>query len=426
MASMNSVIAKVSSWGSVIGKNTILQAISSGIMSMFPIIIVGSFASLFSGIPIPAYQDAITASGVSAALGAVVNATTNMLGVFFTYGVARAYGESLGVKAPAAGVLALVVYIALMPTMVSDDGVTSLTFDYLGTKGMILGIVIAFLVTKLFHFIVEKDIVIKMPAGTPDYVSKSFVSLIPAFAIAICAIVVRMLFALTPWGDAFNCFYALIQMPIQGVIGGNIGSVVLVSVLMGLLWSFGIHPGFITGLIGPLFMMLDGANQAAYAAGEALPNIIGMNFNYITTIAIAYPAVPIAILLVARSAQLRTVGKVALVPGFFGINEPIVFGLPIVLNPLAAIPFIVTPIINVVGMYALQSLGIVARCIGILPFNIPVVITGMLSGGVSIAIAEVAFLVIDILVWIPFIKAMDISSLKAEQKANEAPAAAEA
>ena len=420
MASMNGIIAKISSWGNAVSKNTILQAISSGIMSMFPIIIVGSFASLFSGIPIPAYQEFLTTSGVNVALSAVVNATTNMLGLFFTYGVARSYGENIGVKAPAAGVLALVVYVALMPTLTSEDGVTSLAFDYLGTKGMILGIVIAFLVTKLFHLIVSKNIVIKMPAGTPDFVSNSFVSLIPAFAIALCAIVVRMIFALTPWGDAFSCFYALIQMPIQGLIGGNIASVVLISVIMCLLWCFGIHPGFITSLIGPLFMMLDGANQAAYAAGESLPNFFGMNFNYITTIAIAYPAVPIAILLVARSAQLRTVGKVALAPGFFGINEPIIFGLPIVLNPVAAVPFIVTPLVNVIGMYALQSLGIVAKCIGILPFNIPVVISGMLTGGISIAIAEVVCLFIDILIWIPFIKAMDAAKLKAEQEAQAA------
>lgn len=227
MASMNGIIAKISSWGNAVSKNTILQAISSGIMSMFPIIIVGSFASLFSGIPIPAYQEFLTTSGVNVALSAVVNATTNMLGLFFTYGVARSYGENIGVKAPAAGVLALVVYVALMPTLTSEDGVTSLAFDYLGTKGMILGIVIAFLATKLFHLIVSKNIVIKMPTGTPDFVSNSFVSLIPAFAIALCAIVVRMIFALTPWGDAFSCFYALIQMLIQGLIGGNIASVVL-------------------------------------------------------------------------------------------------------------------------------------------------------------------------------------------------------
>ncbi len=106
--------------GNAVSKNTILQAISSGIMSMFPIIIVGSFASLFSGIPIPAYQEFLTTSGVNVALSAVVNATTNMLGLFFTYGVARSYGENIGVKAPAAGVLALVVYVALMPTLTSE------------------------------------------------------------------------------------------------------------------------------------------------------------------------------------------------------------------------------------------------------------------------------------------------------------------
>ncbi len=258
-----------------------------------------------------------------------------------------------------------------------------------------------------------------MPAGTPDFVSNSFVSLIPAFAIALCAIVVRMIFALTPWGDAFSCFYALIQMPIQGLIGGNIASVVLINVIMCLLWCFGIHPGFITSLIGPLFMMLDGANQAAYAAGEALPNIIGMNFITLRPSQLPTPPFPLPSFWspVPPSCVRSASGAGA---RFLWHQRADYFRPPHCDEPVAAIPFIVTPLINVIGMYALQSLGIVAKCIGILPFNIPVVITGMLSGGISIAIAEVVFLIIDILIWIPFIKAMDATKLKAEQEAQAA------
>lgn len=98
MASMNGIIAKISSWGNAVSKNTILQAISSGIMSMFPIIIVGSFASLFSGIPIPAYQEFLTTSGVNVALSAVVNATTNMLGLFFTTVLRARTVRTLGLR----------------------------------------------------------------------------------------------------------------------------------------------------------------------------------------------------------------------------------------------------------------------------------------------------------------------------------------
>lgn len=419
MAKGIDIINKISQWGTRISKNTILHSISSGIMSMFPIIITGSFASLLSGLPIPEYQAFLASCGLNAALTAVVNATTNMLGVYFTYGIARAFGKELGVKAPTAGVLAIVAYIALTPFGATEEGTAYMTFTYLGTQGMILGIFIALLTTKLFQVIVDKNIVIKMPTGTPDYVSSSFVSLIPGFAIAICALIVRLLFSLTPWGDAFSCFYAIIQMPLQGLIGGNIVSVIIVSLLSSLLWVFGIHPGFLTGTIAPIFFALDGANQAAYALGQQVPNILGMNFDYIATIAIAYPAVPIAILLVARSAQLRTVGKVGLVPGFFGINEPIVFGIPVIFNPVAAIPFVVTPVLNVIVMYALMSSGIVARCAGITPFNIPMVITGFLSGSWTIAATEIVLLIINILIWIPFVKVIDNGHMAEEQAAAQ-------
>lgn len=414
MASMDQAVAKVSALGTKISGNKYLQSISAGSMSILPAVIVGAFASLLAGIPIPAYREFIASSGIAPILGFAVNGTTNMLGLYMTFGITRALGEKLGHTSPSLPILTVVSYMLLMPVGATENGVAFITFDYLGAKGMILGIVLAMLVSKLYDTIVKKNIVIKMPAGTPDYVANNFVSLIPAFAIVIVAGFIRAIFSMTPWGDVFSCFYSVIQIPLQGIVGNNIVSVLIVCLLMNGLWIFGIHPGFMTGVIGPLYMTLDAANQAAYAAGAALPNIIGMNFNYIATVAIAYPAVPIAILIAARSVQLRTIGKVGLVPGVFGINEPIIFGLPVILNPLAAIPFVFCPMINIVAMYFLQSTGIVATCIGMMPFNIPMCVTGMLSGGWTIAVAEVALLIVNVLIWIPFIKTLDRTHLAEE------------
>ncbi|MEG0367003.1 MAG: PTS transporter subunit EIIC, partial [Coprobacillus sp.] len=177
--------------------------------------------------------------------------------------------------------------------------------------------------------------------------------------------------------------------------------------------------GYLTGAIAPILFAVDGAHQGAYAQGHAIPNTIGMAFNYITTIATVYAAIAVAVLLFAKSKQLKTVGKVAVAPAFFGISEPLVFGLPIVFNPVLFIPWVITPIVNFILGYFLTSIGLVAKCAGVTVFNIPMVFTGLMNGDVSIALMEIALFVLDILIFLPFIKAIDkkfISQEKEESK----------
>jgi len=122
-----------------VSRNIYLQSISQGCMSMLPVVIIGSFASLFSGLPVNFWQNFIQSTGISGILAAVVSATTNMLGVFFTYGVASAYAEKLKITNKVAVILALVVYIALLPTATLDTGTTTPSTSYMGTSGMIVG-----------------------------------------------------------------------------------------------------------------------------------------------------------------------------------------------------------------------------------------------------------------------------------------------
>lgn len=139
-------------------------------------------------------------------------------------------------------------------------------------------------------------------------------------------------------------------------------------------------------MTAPVLFALDGMNQALYAQGKEVPNIIGMAFSYITTTAVFYPAIAIAILLFAKSQRLKTVGKVAVAPAFFGISEPLVFGLPIVYNPMILIPWLFVPILNFGIGYMLTSVHLVAKCAGVTVFNIPMIFTGIMNGSISIAI----------------------------------------
>ena len=404
----------------VVGGNIYLRSISKGVMPNLPIIIIGSFASLFVGLPIPFWQSFIQSAGLVTILNMVVAATTNMLGVYFTYGIAKAYAKNLELQADLVPILAIVAYLTLSPLADPEASSANFAYTYLGTKGMIVGIFVAIFTVKIFKAIVDAKIVIKMPEGTPDYVSNSFVSLIPGFVVIIVAMVVRALFGLTPWGNIFDCLYNLLQIPLTAIMGNNVIAMCIFQLITQLLWVFGVHPGFLASLTGPIMFGLDGMNLAAYAAGEPIPSVIGMAFSYAMTVAVVYPAFAVAVALFSKSSQLKTVGKISVAPAFLGISEPLIFGVPVVLNPFVADPWIITPMLNFVLGYLACSSGLVAKYAGVTVFNFPMVATGLLNGSVSLAIMEVVLFVLDVLVYMPFIRMQDKKYLADEAAAVEA------
>ena len=410
-------IDKLSRFGDKVGNNIYLQAISQGGLSALPVIVVGSFASLFAGLPIDAWQNFIHQTGLAGGLGAVVNATTNLLGLLFTYGICKKLSEKMQIKAQITPILAAIVYVILLPITVSAEGGAVLSFDYLGSKGMVVGILVSIITCKLYKFVIDKNITIKMPEGTPSYVSDSFLALIPAFVIIIFAMIVSMLVKFTPYDNVFNMIYSILQIPLTSLMGTSLFANSVLNILVQASWALGIHPGYLTGTVGPIMFALDGANQAAYAAGQQVPNIIGMAFSYITTTAVLYPAIAVSILLFAKSGRLRTVGKVAVAPAFFGISEPLIFGLPIVLNPLILIPWLIAPALNFFVGYVLVSTGLVARAAGVIVFNVPMIFTGLLNGSYTISLMEIGLFMLDILLFFPFIKILD-KKYSAEEQAE--------
>lgn len=417
MAEKRSFTEIITVAGDKIGRNIYLQSVSQGIMPFLPIIIIGSFASLFSGLPVAFWQNFIQSTGFVAVLNAIVGGTTNMLGVYFTFGIASAFAEKKSVTSRLVPILAVVVYLSLLPAAAMENGTAVLSFDYLGTKGMILGIFIAFMTVGIYKKVVDANIVIKMPEGTPDYVSSSFVSLIPGFVIIFATILLRIIFSFTPWGNAFDCLYNILQIPLNAIMGENVVTMCIFQFITQLLWTLGIHPGFMTSLTGPIMFGLDGMNQAAYAAGQPIPSVIGMAFSYSMTIAVLYPAFAVAVLLFSKSTQLKTVGRISVLPAFFGISEPLIFGLPVVLNPIIAIPWIIAPMMNFILGFLACSSGIVARYAGVTVFNFPMVITGILNGSVSIALMEIVVFLIDVALFMPFIKIQDKKLLDEEKAA---------
>lgn len=417
----NEISTKLGKLSDKVSKNKVIQGLSNGVMGTFPLIVVGAFASLFNGLRIPAWQSFIQGTGVAASLSMITNATTNFLGVLVAFTCTSSFADEYDVKYKHIGLLSIMFYLILLPTYLMKKGaVAYLTYDYLGPAGMITAIIGSWIVVRLYKFVVnDHNWTIKMPKGTPPYVSNSFSALIPGFVIAFVAFVLRMIFLATPFKSAFDLIYYLLQTPLNAIIGNNIWSIVLINIVVQLLWVFGIHPGFVESILGTILFQLDAVNQAAYAAGKSIPNIIGFTFNYSLTVAVFYPALAIAVLIFARSKRLRTASKIAIVPALFGISEPMNFGFPIIFNPVLAVPFIIVPALNAfIGYYVIKT-GIVARYAGILVTNVPLGFTGIINGSFSLAILEVVLFILDIFICMPFIKAYDKTILDEEAKETD-------
>ena len=228
---------------------------------------------------------------------------------------------------------------------------------------------------------------------------------------------------MTPYGNAFNFIFTILQTPLLK-LGNTLPAMVIAYIFLHFFWFFGVNGGSVVGAVfNPILQTLSAENLAAFQAGEALPNIISQQFQDLFATfggAGSTLSLLIAMLLFCRSKRVRELGKLALIPGIFGINEPIIFGLPILLNPLMLIPFMLVPTINIVISYFCMSLGLVPLCSGVaIPWTMPVILSGFLATGWQGAVLQLVLLILGVFLYMPFIKMMDKQYLADESKKND-------
>ena len=199
--------------------------------------------------------------------------------------------------------------------------------------------------------------------------------------------------------------------------------------LSSVLWAFGIHGTVIIGAVmDPIWLSLTAENAAAYAAGNPLPNIINTEFqsNFVQLGGAGSTfGLVLCLVLFARAKQYKMLGKLGIAPSIFNINEPIIFGMPIVLNPLLLIPFVLSTMVALVVSYVAMSTGLVPPTNGInLPWTIPPIISGFLLSGWKGAVLQVVTLAITTAIYFPFFKIADNNAYALEQKEEQEQEAA--
>ncbi len=411
-------------------QSKLLRAISGGFSALLPVIMVGAIASLLAGFNVEAYQTFIEGAGLKRIFSYVSSYTTNMTSLFAVFAIAHAYANQVECREQATlvGLSALMTFLMLIPLGMTQDEVTiegALDVTYLGSAGLFAAMIIGLSVAMIYNLTIKNKLEIRMPDGVPPMIAQGFSAIIPCLIIAVVACVVRELCALTEFGSFAGLIYGVLRAPLASLSQSPLTFALLVFIC-NLCWFFGIHGGMVTmPFISMLYMQPALDNLAAYAAGEALPNLL-TNTWWFTFVQLGGSGgiigLAVCMFLFAKSERYRTLGKLAILPALCGISEPIVFGLPLMLNVLFFLPMLLTPLLSFALSYAATVLGVLPYLNGVqLSVGTPVLLSGFLTGGVPALVWQLVLVALQFGIYYPFFTMADRQALD-----EEAAAAAEA
>ena len=394
--------------------NRYLSAIKEGFFGSTPILIAGSIFLLFTSLPFNGYAEFMTNIFGKKWMDFFYlpyQASFNLMSIYVVVGMARSLSKYYKVDEKLAIALSFVGIFVLTPLIFTADGAKGLPLDNFAAKGLFVCMIATAISIEIYRFCAQKGITIKMPDSVPQNVSNAFAAVIPAFAIILLFDVLRTLFAMTDFGSAQQFIFTILQQPLQS-LGGTLPATFIALLVESVIWCFGIHgSSIVSSVMNPIWYALSAENLAAVEAGIAMPNIV--NYQFISFFVKlggigATLSLTLLCLFKSKSDQYKALGKLGIGASLFNINEPIIFGFPIVLNPMMMIPFVLSNVTVGVVTYAAIWSGLVPYINGVnLPYTIPVVISGFMLCGWRGALLQVVLLLITGLIYYPFFKAQD-------------------
>lgn len=414
-----------------LNNNRYLAVLRDAFMLAFPLTIFGSIFVVLTNLPfLDKLMSEEALNTFRGMFGNASSATMGIMSIFVVFGIGYYLSKSYDVEAIFGGAIALVSFLLLTPFVLQPETGEAIQgvipVDRLGAKGMFLGMLTAFLSAEIYRRIVQRDITIKMPPGVPPAVAKSFAALIPAVLTLTVFLGINIFVTLVFNTNMHDVIYKAIQAPLVGLGSGIIPTLIAIFFIQ-ILWFFGLHGQvIINSVMDPIWNTLMIENLEAYTKGDPVPHIISKPFIEIYTVGMGGTgmtlAVVLAILFFMKSKQMNQVGKLGLGPGLFNVNEPIIFGLPIVMNPVIIVPWILAPMIVTLVSYFAMSAGLVPPPTGVsVPWTVPVFINGiMATNSLAGGILQLVNMAIVFSIWFPFLKAIDRINMKKEEEENKA------
>jgi len=393
-----------------------LRAVRDGIIATLPLIIVGSLFILVGIPPLPQdWELTIWLKANNSVSMLPYRMTMYIMTLYAVWGIGYSLAKSYKLDAVTGGVLSSVAFL-LTITPINVDGIGFvLPMANLGGGGMFVGILTSIFAVEMLRFTTITNIRIKMPEQVPASVARAFEALTPT-ALIVGIIGSITYFAKFDW----HAFIGKVMAPLVSA-ADTLPSVWLLAILQDFFWSFGIHGASVVGSVArPVWLQLLDLNSVAAAAGETLPAIAAEPFFqwflYVGGSGCTIGLV-IALSLFAKSTYGKQIGRAALIPGIFNINEPIVFGAPIVLNPTLIIPFITIPLVTGTLAWIATSIGLVNRVVLLAPWTFPGPIGAYLAtgGDIRAAILNIIIIIISVGLYYPFMKMYDKKLLMEER-----------
>ncbi|MBS5939013.1 PTS sugar transporter subunit IIC [Clostridium sartagoforme] len=406
--------------------NKYLGSIKNAFTDFVPFIVVGSFGTLLNSLianPKTGLAQWIPwLENLKPAFDVLNFATISCMTIPIVFLIAMHLAKANKIPQYTAGVLSVAAYITVVPSTVTvmvenlQGASAGLGTSSLGAQGLFVGMLMAVLITELFNKLLKiEKIKIKMPPSVPKGIAISFNTLIPIFIILVISSVLGNLFKLWTGYYLNEWIYSVAQAPLELIFQSTFG-VIFMAILSQMFWFLGIHGGLVIEPIrSPLSASAIAANISSLNAGgvPSMPVTRGFWTIFVVcggagiTLSLIF-----AILKFSKREDHRMIAKMALLPGICGIGEPIVFGLPLVLNPVFAIPFILNS--GIAAGIALSAIkfGFLTCNTVDAPFGLPIFINAMLSYGWKGIIVQIIILVLCTIIWIPFV----LMSNKAKEK----------
>ncbi len=397
-----------------------LRAVRDGIVSTLPIIIVGSFFLILAFPPLPA--DTFIAKWAAENIVTILlpyRLTMFIMSLYASFGIGYSLARSYDVDGLSGGQIAVVAFLMTTTPRVAEGLGWALPMGLLGGGGMFVAIIVSLAAVEIQRLLLRSKFKISMPEQVPASVARSFENLTP-----MAVVVVAMTFISFVFGFDWHGTVGKIVAPLVSTSDTWLGVMVPVF-LITLFWSAGIHGVSVVGAVArPIWTVMLDANTAAVAdgvVGTSLPHIAPEPFyQWFIWIGGSGATIGLVILLAvfAKAKYSKSLGRTALVPGIFNINEPLVFGAPIVLNPILIIPFVIAPMVMGTIAFVATSLGLVNRVSVLAPWTLPGPIGAYIATGGDwrALVLNVILILVSIVIYYPFFKIYDNKQLELENE----------
>ncbi|MCH3594874.1 PTS transporter subunit EIIC, partial [Enterococcus faecium] len=359
-----------------------------------------------------------------------VKGSADIFSILIVFLIARNLAKLMEGDDLLTGLTAISVYFIIYPDYFDNEGVNYLTNQYMGAQGLFVAILVGLLVGELMSRLAKSDkLEIKMPEQVPPAVARSFKVLIPIIITTVFFSVLNYFVKMAAPGGLHELIYNIIQTPLTRM-SQSLFSVIILALLSQLLWAMGIHgPNTIAAIRDTMFSEAGNANLLHYAeSGTTWGAPFPITYSGLATAFAEYGGsgatlgLIIAILIFSKNKESKSIGKLSFVPGLFNINEMVIFGLPIILNPIYIIPFIIAPLVNImIGYTAVMILKIMPPVTIGIPWTTPGPLMPFLGTGGNIVALFVGFicLAVSVLIYSPFVIAANKAAIIEDEMENE-------